>query len=84
MELIGREYLIDHCISALRAYRRSEAFQEYVADSLMYLGEAVANALGGSYIPTRFGDLFDDAPKDERTADEIALDIIKRAGLQVR
>lgn len=50
----------------------------------MYLGEAVANALGGSYIPRRFGDLFDDTPKDERTADEIALDIIKRAGLQVR
>lgn len=32
--MLGRRYVIDHCMSALRAYRCEEAFKTYVADGL--------------------------------------------------
>ena len=38
---------------------------------------------GGSYIPCRFSEVIHPAEKDERTGDEIAFDVIQKAGLEV-
>lgn len=84
LELMGSEYVIDHCICAMRAMRIEEEFRYYVTDSLMYINESVANALGGTYLQGRFADMFKEKAEDDRTGDEIALEVIKRAGLKTR
>jgi hypothetical protein len=43
--------------------------------------KAVVEGLGAT-VDSRFADLLENKPQDERTGDEIALDIIKRAGLK--
>lgn len=55
----------------------------YMADGVMCLSESVAGYLGGSCLQVRFADLMSGESQDERTGDEIALDIIERAGLKV-
>ena len=82
--MMGSGYVIDHCICAMRAMRIEEEFRYYVTDTLMYISESVANALGGSYLQGRFADMFKEKVEDERTGDEIALEVIKRAGLKTR
>ena len=38
---------------------------------------------GGSYITAKFADIINPKPVDDRTGEEIAADIIKRAGIEV-
>ena len=38
---------------------------------------------GGSYISAKFADIINPKPVDNRTGEEIAADIIKRAGIEV-
>ena len=38
---------------------------------------------GGSYITAKFFDIINPKPVDNRTGEEIAADIIKRAGIEV-
>lgn len=65
---------MDHCISALRRKRRREVWESYIADSLFYSAQ-------DRRLVTRFDDLF--KPKETRSGDEIAADIIERCGLVV-
>lgn len=53
-------------------------YRVYVTDSLQNIGKGV-----GCYITTRYADSIHIAQKDNRTGDEIAADVIKRAGLEV-
>ena len=48
----------------------------------MHLNQIIATQYGGNYITGRFADVTAPKPKDTRTADEIAADIINRAGLR--
>ena len=83
LELFGSGYVIEHCIAVYSEYSREEAFRVYMTDAVMCLGESIANAYGGQYMQMRYADLFDKEAEDERTADEIAMDIIERAGLEI-
>ena len=80
---MGADYLVDHCIESITEYNRRELFMVYVTDALMYMGESFANAFRGSYMSMRYADLINMHEDDEKTGDEIALDIIERAGLKV-
>ena len=55
----------------------------YITDVLRLIGENVAhsNLQGGSYISARWFETT--KPEDDRSADEIAMDVIKRAGLVI-
>lgn len=61
------------------------AYRVYVTDCLRTLTENTAKFAGGSYITARF---FDSIPKnkrdDGRTGEEIAVEVIKRAGLVIK
>ena len=59
-------------------------YRAYITDSLRAISESTAKASGGSYMKDRWLDLIDAKPKDVRTGDEIAADIIKKAGLVPR
>jgi hypothetical protein len=76
--------VIEHCVSAYNERCRQQVYQCYVADGLKSISEAVAGHLGGPYLQERYVDLIGEGERDERSADEIALEVIKKAGLKVR
>lgn len=60
---------------------REKAYRGYVTDVLRLIGENIATVARGSYITSRWLDLEDEKKPDNRSADEIAADIILKAGL---
>lgn len=84
LELMGSGYVIEHCVSVYSERCRDKAYKNYVADALMCISESTASCYGGSYLDTRYAELVGDVEVDDRTGDEIALDIIERAGLKVK
>lgn len=68
-------------MAAFRKEKRKEAFEIYLTDAVKCVGDILANIHGGSHMRSRFADYFTE--KEERTGDEIAADVIKRAGLKL-
>ena len=59
------------------------AYRIYIADCLRILSENTAKVGGGSYITAKFSDIINPKPVEKRTGEEIAADIINRAGIEV-
>lgn len=60
----------------MEEYRREMTYRYYVTDSMYYISR--------NQVPNeRFYDLINSGPIDTRSGDEIAVDIITRAGLVV-
>ena len=64
-------------------HQRDLAYRIYVADCLRMATENTAKMSQGSYTAARFYDIINPKPVDNRTGEEIAADIIKRAGIEV-
>lgn len=64
-------------------HQRDFAYRIYVTDCLRIISENTAKIGGGSYITAKFEDIINPKPVDNRTGEEIAADIIKRAGIEV-
>ena len=84
LELMGSGYVIEHCISALSELRREKTYQYYVADALKNINDIVAKTFSGPYMTSRLYEMNGNSVKThvEKTGDEIAMEIIKRAGLK--
>lgn len=55
-----------------------------MADGLKYVTESISQAFGGKYLYVSFADLIDNNKKQTtKTGEEIAADVIKKAGLVV-
>lgn len=56
-----------------------------MADGLKYVTESISQAFGGKYLYVSFADLIDNNKKQAvtKTGEEIAADVIKKAGLVV-
>lgn len=80
---MGKRYVIDYCISRWKREAKQEAYQSYIAEVLRLMGENVAVLARGSYIRSKWTDLTKEDKQDNRSADEIAEDIIRRAGLSL-
>lgn len=63
--------------------QRDFAYRIYVTDCLRIISENTAKIGGGSYITAKFKDIINPKPVDNRTGEEIAADIIKRACIEV-
>lgn len=50
----------------------------------MLIGKNTANFAGGTFMQRRYVDFIDSSKQDDRTGEEIAADIIRRAGLEVK
>ena len=79
LNLMGRNYVIDYVISEYQDYVEEKIYKAYVTDLIKSIAESI-----GVEVNDRYADLIDNTPKDTRTGDEIALDVIKRAGLKVK
>ena len=81
---MGSGYVIEHCVSAFSDMCEEKAFRSYMADGIKCISESVANQYGGSYLQERYADIITVSRVEEKTGDEIALEVIKKAGLKVR
>lgn len=77
LDLLGAEYVIEHCVAVHSARQRQEAYQVYTTDCL----SAIAKGLGAK-VDRRFYDIIHPRPVDNRSAEEIANDLIKKMGLK--
>lgn len=80
---MGSGYVIEHCVSAFSDMCEEKAFRSYIADGIKCISESVANQFGGSYLQERYADIVSISRTEEKTGDEIALEVIKKAGLKV-
>ena len=66
-----------------QSQQRDLAYRIYIADCLRMVTENTAKAVCGSYISAKFADIINPKPVDNRAGEEIAADIINRAGIEV-
>lgn len=74
LNVIGREYVVDHCIAFFNEERERRKYLDYYANALSVMTETLATYYGGKYI-RRMSEL--DKPADSRTASDI-INSIKR------
>ena len=72
-----------YAVARYQSQQRDLAYRIYVADCLRIISENTAKIGGGSYITAKLSDIINPKPADNRTGEEIAADIIKRAGIEV-
>ena len=72
-----------YAMARFNQHRRDLAYRIYVTDCLRIISENTAKFGGGSYITAKFADIINPKPADNRTGEEIAADIINRAGIEV-
>lgn len=72
-----------YAIARYRSHQRDFVYRIYITDCLRIISENTAKMGGGSYITANFYDIINPKPVDNRTGEEIAADIIKRAGIEV-
>ena len=72
-----------YVIARFNQHQRDLAYRIYVTDCLRIISENTSKMGGGSYITAKFADIINPKPVDDRTGEEIAADIIKRAGIEV-
>ena len=72
-----------YAMARYQSQQRDLAYRIYVADCLRIISENTAKIGGGSYITAKFSDIINPKPVDNRAGEEIAADIIKRAGIEV-
>ena len=72
-----------YAMARYKSQQRDLAYRIYVSDCLRIISENTAKICGGSYITAKLADIINPKPVDNRTGEEIAADIINRAGIEV-
>ena len=72
-----------YAIARFNHHQRDLAYRIYVTDCLRIISENTAKMCGGSYITVKLADIINPKPVENRSGEEIAVDIIKRAGIEV-
>ena len=72
-----------YAMARYQSQQRDLAYRIYVTDCLRMVAENTAKLSQGTYTAARFYDIINPKPADNRTGEEIAADIIKRAGIEV-
>ena len=81
--MFGWGYVKDFCISLFQKEQEDKAVRIYYAECLRIIAENTAKMGGGSYITVKLDDILNPKQVENRTGEEIAADIIKRAGIEV-
>lgn len=90
--MYGRGYVIEHVAASFRKEQEEIRYKAYITDALKALTENTTHRMipgvgvvdYGSYMQNRWYKAAQEEQKDTRTGDEIALDIISRAGLTLK
>ena len=70
-------------MSLFQKEQEDKAVKIYYAECLRIITENTAKIGGGSYITVKLDDILNPKQVENRTGEEIAADIIKRAGIEV-
>ena len=81
--MFGWGYAKETCISLFQKEQEDKAVRIYYAECLRIITENTAKMGGGSYITVKLDDILNPKQVENRTGEEIAADIIKRAGIEV-
>ena len=73
----------DFCISLFQKEQEDKAVKIYYAECLRVITENTAKMGGGSYSTAKLSEIINPKPVEKRTGEEIAADIIIRAGIEV-
>ena len=71
------------CISLFQKEQEDKAVKIYYAECLRIFTENTAKICSGSYITVKLADILNPKQVENITGEEIAADIIKRAGIEV-
>lgn len=82
LEMLGRGYVIEHCVSLFNKKAKEKAYRIYVTDTLKLLNENIAKRMCGKTLEYRYYDLVE-GKKETKNAGEIVLDVMRRAGLRI-
>lgn len=63
---------------------RREVYEVYVTDALRHITENTARFGGGQFMKSRYYDSIHPQPVSDKSGEEIAADIIRRAGLKMK
>ena len=72
-----------YAIARYQSQQRDLAYRIYVTNCLRMVTENAAKMSRGAYTAARFYDIINPKPVEKRTGEEIAADIIRRAGIEV-
>ena len=84
LDLFGSDYVIEHCTSEYLEKAKEKERTYYIANCLKNINEIIANQFGGKYLSIGLKEALEPEKENTRTGDDIARDIIKRAGLSVQ
>ena len=69
LDVLGKSYVIDHCIAFFQRQQKEQDFRDYVGNALYVIAHNTAAFAGGKEMATKYTDMY--KPEDTRTADEI-------------
>ncbi len=68
--MLGKQYIIDHCINQIKKESEQTALKVYVTDALKAVVENTAKIGGGVTMRRRFADIINNVPDDEETKED--------------
>jgi metal-dependent amidase/aminoacylase/carboxypeptidase family protein len=75
LEILGKNYIVQHCVVFLDNKAKEMAYQSYIADCLKAIADNTANMYGGTTIRLRYADLISNEKPETRTEEEVINDI---------
>ena len=79
LDMFGSEYVITHVVAEHNERMRTENYRVYVTDMLKLFGDFI-----GANVEIRYADIFQTDDDEQKSGDEVALDVIKKLGLKVQ
>lgn len=73
LDLMGKGYIIQHCVALTSEKTKEKIFKIYITDALRAIAENTAKQYGGKVMNLRFADLISEEKHEEKqpTEDEI-------------
>lgn len=82
LDLFGSDYVFEHCVTAIRQKMERKQARYYIADALHNINAIMAQRYGGNYMAQRLSEIMNVPKEPEKSGDEIAADVIRRAELK--
>ena len=77
LDLLGKGYVIDHCVSLFQKKQNEKQYRAYITDALMAITETLADRYGGRKMTMRWMEMIQPPkPEDTRTGEEIKASIV--------
>lgn len=67
--MLGKQYIIDHCITKIKKESEQTALRVYITDALKAVVENTAK-IGGVTMRRRYADIINNVPDDEETNEQ--------------